>query len=129
MIKVFVQKQDATSRDYKKWNRQGVIVTAGKHDQYLVRINGTGRLTVRNRRFLRRYELRSPVVEEEEELPRIKSRDRRQQNKMVRFSDTSTRQQPATTPYEDRRSSESKISIPSRTVSNKSHLDTEMTPV
>ena len=47
--KVFVQNQDASSRDYKKWNRQGVIVTAGKHDQYLVRVNGTGRLTVRNR--------------------------------------------------------------------------------
>ena len=33
------------------WNRQGVIVTVGKHDQYLVRINGTGRVTVRNQRL------------------------------------------------------------------------------
>ena len=33
---------------------------------------------------------------------------------MVRFSDRPTRQQPATTPYEDRRSSESKIPVPSR---------------
>ena len=46
--KVFVKNQDASNRDYKKWNRQDVIVTAGKYDQYLVLINGTGRLTVRN---------------------------------------------------------------------------------
>ena len=69
--KVFVQNHDTSSRDYKKWDRQGVIITTGKHDQYLVGVNGTGRLTVTNRRFLRRYELRSPVVEKEEELPRI----------------------------------------------------------
>ena len=56
-------------------------------------------------------------MEEEEELPRITSRDRRQPNKVVRFADGSstTKKQAATTPYEGRRLSESKISVPSRT--------------
>ena len=51
------------------------MVIAGKYDQYLVRVHGTGRLTVRNRRFLRKYTLRSPTVENVNELPRISSKD------------------------------------------------------
>ena len=50
-------------------------MTAGKYDQYLVRVHGTGRLTVRNRCFLRKYSLRSPTVEGERGLPRISSKD------------------------------------------------------
>ena len=72
---VFIQNQDSSSKDYKKWSRQGTVVIAGKYDQYLVRVHGTGRLTVRNRRFLRRFTLRSPTVENVSELPRISSKD------------------------------------------------------
>ena len=50
-----------------------------------------------------------PVVEEEEELPRIKSRDRRQKW----FVFLQKRQQPATTPYEGWISPDSKIPVPS----------------
>ena len=72
---LFIQNQDASSKDFKKWNRQGTIITAGKHDQYLVKVHGTGRLTVRNRRFLRKYTLRSPFVEAGPYNPKISSKD------------------------------------------------------
>ena len=72
---VFIQNQDQSSRDYKKWNRQGTIVTAGKNDQYLVKVHGTGRLTVRNRRFLRKYTLRPSFVAAEPDTPKISSKD------------------------------------------------------
>lgn len=38
-----------------KWDRSGIIVELGKNDQYLVKVDGAGRLTLRNRCFLRRY--------------------------------------------------------------------------
>ena len=51
---VFVQNQDPSSRSPRKWDRQGTIVATGEYDQYLVRVSGSGRLTLRNRRFLRK---------------------------------------------------------------------------
>ena len=60
---VFVQNQDSGSPKPKKWDRQGTIVASKDNDQYLVRIHGSGRLSLRNRRFLRKYQLRSPVVD------------------------------------------------------------------
>ena len=50
---VFVQNQ--CGRFPNKWDRSGVIVEVKDHDQYVVKIAGTGRLTLRNRRFLRHY--------------------------------------------------------------------------
>ena len=44
----------------KKWDKSGVIVETKDNDQYTVKVAGTGRLTLRNRRFLRRY---SPEVQ------------------------------------------------------------------
>ena len=38
-----------------KWDRSGTIVELGRNDQYLVKVVGSGRVTLRNRRFLRRY--------------------------------------------------------------------------
>ena len=72
---MFIQNQDVSGKDYKKWSRQGMVVIAGKNNQYLVPVHRTGRLTVRNRRFLRRYNLRSPTVDNVNELPRISSKD------------------------------------------------------
>jgi hypothetical protein len=56
---VFIQNQVPTSPRSKKWDRQGTVVATGEHDQYLVRVEGTGRLTLRNRRFLRRFQEQS----------------------------------------------------------------------
>ncbi len=59
---VFIQNQVLASRRPKKWDRQGVIIATGEHDQYLVRVAGTGRLTLRNRRFLRRFQEESSAT-------------------------------------------------------------------
>jgi len=59
---VFIQNQDPGSRRSKKWDKQGTVIVTGENDQYLVRVAGTGRLTLRNRRFLRKFEERSQSV-------------------------------------------------------------------
>ena len=51
--KVFLQNQSGPHST--KWDKTGVIVEVLPHDQYLVRVDGSGRLTRRNRRFLRAY--------------------------------------------------------------------------
>lgn len=56
---VFIQNQNAASRNPNKWDREGTVIQTGENDQYLVRVHGTGRVTLRNRRFLRRFTLRS----------------------------------------------------------------------
>ena len=55
---VFIQNQDKSSGRPNKWDRQGKIVAAKNNDQYLVKVDGTGRLTLRNRRFLKKYQPR-----------------------------------------------------------------------
>jgi len=42
-----------------KWDKTGMIVEVRQFDQYVVRVDGSGRVTVRNRKFLRKYR---PVV-------------------------------------------------------------------
>ena len=63
---VYVQNQDTSSKQYKKWDRMGTVVEVGDHDQYLVRMEGTGRPSVRNRRFLRKVKVKpklpTPIV-------------------------------------------------------------------
>ena len=51
--KVFIQNQQGASLN--KWDRSGVVVECLPHDQYRVKVDGSGRLTLRNRRFLRAY--------------------------------------------------------------------------
>ena len=54
--RVFVQNQNKTSKQFKKWDRTGTIREAKDHDQYTVSIDGTGRHTTRNRQFLRAFQ-------------------------------------------------------------------------
>ena len=42
-----------------KWDRTGIVVEVRQYDQYIVRVDGSGRATLRNRKFLRKY---VPVV-------------------------------------------------------------------
>ena len=51
--KVFVQNQRGSHPT--KWDASGTVMDAGQHDQYTVKIDGTGRVTLRNRRFLRKF--------------------------------------------------------------------------
>ena len=59
---VLIQNQDKSSGRPNKWDCQGKIIAAKPNDQYLIRVDGSGRLTLRNRRFLRKYSLRSATI-------------------------------------------------------------------
>ena len=57
-MKVFIQNQ--TGSHPTKWDKSGIVLEAQGNDQYLVKVDGTGRLTLRNRRVLRQYTDASP---------------------------------------------------------------------
>jgi hypothetical protein len=38
-----------------KWDNTGRVVEVRQHDQYVIRMDGSSRVTLRNRRFLRKY--------------------------------------------------------------------------
>ena len=38
-----------------RWDKTGQVVEVRQHDQYVVRVDGSGRVTLRNRQFLRRF--------------------------------------------------------------------------
>ena len=50
---VFIQNQ--TGNYPKKWDRSGIVMEVRSHDQYVVKVAGTGRLSLHNRRFLCRF--------------------------------------------------------------------------
>ena len=58
--RVFVQNQNGSSP--RKWDRIGVVMEVKPNDQYIIKIAGTERLTLRNRRFLRKIRESSPSV-------------------------------------------------------------------
>ena len=60
---VLIQNQKGTSKQTKRWDRSGVALEVSKFDKYVVRVEGTGRIKMRNRRFLRKaepYQSRQP---------------------------------------------------------------------
>ena len=50
-----VMIQNQTGRHPTKWDKSGIVVEVLQYHQYAVRTDGSGRLTTRNRRYLRRY--------------------------------------------------------------------------
>lgn len=67
---VLIQNQDKSNGRPNKWDHQGTIIASKDNDQYLVKVHGSGRLTLRNRRFLRKFQMRSQGLEESPGLPR-----------------------------------------------------------
>ena len=53
--RVFIQNQNGPHPN--KWDRSGVVLENLGHDQYSVKVDSTGRITKRNRRYLRHYTL------------------------------------------------------------------------
>ena len=51
--RVFIQNQHGPHPT--KLDASGIIMEVGHHNQYTVKVDGSGRLTTRNRRFLRKY--------------------------------------------------------------------------
>ena len=71
---VFIQNQNSAHGKPNKWDREGTVIQAGKNDQYLVRVHGTGRITLRNRRFLRKFlQMRDPEYLEETSVHPLRS--------------------------------------------------------
>ena len=68
---VFVQNQGSNLKNQKKWDREGTILKKGENDQYLVKVRGTGRLTLRNRRFLRKIVHRPANVNQHADIQPI----------------------------------------------------------
>ena len=50
---VFLQNQSGNHPT--KWDKSGTVVESQDHDQYVIKVDGSGRLTLRNRRFLRAF--------------------------------------------------------------------------
>ena len=51
-----VRIQNQTGPHPNKWDKTGRVVEVRQFDQYVIRVDGSGRVTLRNRRFLRKYE-------------------------------------------------------------------------
>jgi len=46
--------QNQTGRRPSKWERTGTVVEVRDHEKYVMKVDGSGRLTMRNRRFLKK---------------------------------------------------------------------------
>ena len=52
---VYIQNQRGLGKAGKRWDRSGVVLEDKGFDKYSVKIDGSGRVTDRNRRFLRAF--------------------------------------------------------------------------
>ena len=50
-----VRVQNQTGPHPTKWDKTGTITEERQYDQYVVKLDGSGRMTIRNRKFLRKY--------------------------------------------------------------------------
>jgi len=47
--------QNQTGIYPRRWDRTGSVVEVRQYDQYVIRVDGSGRVTLRNRKFLRKF--------------------------------------------------------------------------
>ena len=52
--RVFIQNQ--TGNHPLRWDRTGLVIEVKQFDQYAVKVDGSGRVTLRNRKFLRKFD-------------------------------------------------------------------------
>ena len=57
-----VRIQNQIGPNPRKWDKTGLVIEVRQHDQYVARIDGSGRVTLRNRKFLRKYLPVCPVT-------------------------------------------------------------------
>ena len=50
-----VRIQNQTGPHLNKWDKPGTIIEVRQFNQYVIRVDGSGRITLRNRKFLRQY--------------------------------------------------------------------------
>ena len=66
----YVSIQNMLGNHPLRWDRTGMVVEVRQHDQYTVRIDGTGHITLRNRKNLRRFGHRPKPAAHQEPLVR-----------------------------------------------------------
>ena len=71
--KVYIQ--DQKGRTPRRWNRTGVVLELLPHNSVLVKVDGSGKITKRNRQFLRYYEPFSIEPNQPQPLPSQQIRD------------------------------------------------------
>ena len=94
---VIVQNQ--TGHSPKKWDRSGIVVETKNNDQYVVKMSGSGRLTLRNRRFLRKCTLPTGTSKPMSPIPQPLSPEVTAESR-VQQPVTSTAEESADTPVE-----------------------------
>ena len=57
----FLRIQNQVGNKPRMWNKTGVVVEVKQYDQYVVKVDGSSRSTLRNRKFLRKYEPMFPT--------------------------------------------------------------------
>ena len=50
-----VRIQNQVGNHPNQWDKTGVVVVVRQYHQYVIRVDGSGRITIRNRRLLRKY--------------------------------------------------------------------------
>ena len=55
--KVYIQNQSGT-----QWDITGIVIEVKQYDQYVIRIDGSGRVTICNGKYLRKYIPVIPVL-------------------------------------------------------------------
>ena len=50
-----VRIQNQVGNNPRRWDKTGRVVEVKQHNQYLISVDGSGRVTLRNRKFLRKY--------------------------------------------------------------------------
>ena len=50
-----VRIQNQIGNHPNKWDKTGVVIEVRQYHQYVIRVDGSGRITIRNRKFLRKY--------------------------------------------------------------------------
>ena len=70
--------QNQLGNNPKRWEKRGTVVEVLPHRQYKIRVDGSRRLTLRNRQFLRQYK---PLVVEDKPRP-IVSKPQKEQKQL-----------------------------------------------
>ena len=58
--RVLVQNQHGAGKIAKRWDRSGTVIEDLGYNKYRIRVDGSGRVTDRNRQFLRQFSSVTP---------------------------------------------------------------------
>ena len=61
-----VRIQNQTNNYLTKWDRTGRVVKVKQYHQYLIRVDGSGRIKMKNRKFLRKF---TPLISDQKPYP------------------------------------------------------------